>query len=141
MTTQRALDQFLRTEEAVDLRDWRCTNPLCAAAAGHPLKCTNVVEWPEALLLNLVRWRGESMLAHPVHPAAELVAASVRYELVSVVCHLGERADAGHYIAYAKHNARWHLYDDSPSKCQALPCLATNRDHKTYLAFYRRLPA
>lgn len=44
-----------------------------------------------------------------------------KYELVSFVSHLGRTADSGHYVAHAKKNGVWYLFNDAKVAVSAEP--------------------
>merc|ERR1712050_559695 len=35
------------------------------------------------------------------------------YQLTSVICHIGDSVDGGHYNAAVRYNNEWYMYDDS----------------------------
>lgn len=46
---------------------------------------------------------------------------STKYELVSFVSHLGRTPDSGHYVAHAKKNGVWYLFNDAKVAVSAEP--------------------
>lgn len=54
------------------------------------------------------------------------------YELKSMICHLGESADTGHYTAIVKHGEDWLHFDDGRSTVEE------NRSFKSFDAFMEK---
>ena len=72
-----------------------------------------ILRTPSALVLHLVRWGGAGhMVPHFVLPDLELLMLGRRYFLCGVVCHNGNSARCGHYVAFALHGEQWWFYND-----------------------------
>ena len=67
----------------------------------------------------------------------------IEYELISVITHLGESSDSGHFIAYCKSpvDKEWYLYNDSiVSKSEDPSNFSSNsnsNDNIPYVLFYQ----
>ena len=59
-----------------------------------------------------------------------------KYELYSVIDHMGNELDKGHYIANCKIEDKWVAFDDDEIKSKEFKSVMTE---KAYLMFYRRL--
>jgi ubiquitin C-terminal hydrolase len=74
---------------------------------------------PPVLLLQLNRWNtahASGALLHSVEANEIVTFHAQTYILQSVVVHLGDRPNSGHYIALARHatdHGTWWLYDDA----------------------------
>ena len=100
------------------------------------------------LCLKRWEWGRDEPLAHTVEPLDPLIHGGATYRLRSGVIHLGASADAGHYIAVAKHATpgdSWWLYDDAdrrlatPAQVQASGSYhRCGRRMKLYLVMYER---
>ncbi|CAE7461975.1 DOA4 [Symbiodinium microadriaticum] len=146
-SVQEALNHYLEREEVVeDIIYWACENPACSAAgrAGQlPKRRTTVQDWPETLVMSLNRWDNlRGLLPHPVHVDLELRVGvdGVLYRLESVVSHIGEVANSGHYVAYRPAAGGFERFDDST----ILP-VWDNPGHvsreKVYVVCYARVSA
>ena len=144
-SVQEALNHYLEREEVVeDIIHWACENPACSAAgrAGQlPKRRTTVAEWPETLVMSLNRWDNRrGLLPHPVHVDLELRLGGddIRYRLQSVVSHIGELANSGHYVAYRPAAGGFERFDDS-----TISFLRDNPGHvsreKVYVVCYTRV--
>jgi uncharacterized UBP type Zn finger protein len=73
---------------------------------------------PEVLYMTLSRWMhlGQPPTCHSLNPSMNVKINDVEYKFVSSIIHTGNSAEAGHYVAVAKHvaptNAVW-MYNDS----------------------------
>ena len=105
------------------------------------------------LLIQLNRWNrahADGALLHPVEANEIVYFHTQPYVLQSVVVHLGERPNSGHYIALARHETNhgtWWLYDDARCVIATLDQIRTTalypwgRGHvqmKSYVLFYIR---
>ena len=146
-SVQQALNHYLEREEVVeDIIYWACENPACSAAgrAGQlPQRRTTIQEWPETLVMSLNRWDNlRGLLPHPVHVDLELRVGvdGVLYRLESVVSHIGEVANSGHYVAYRPAAGGFERFDDS-----TILTVWDNPGHvsreKVYVVCYARVSA
>ena len=88
-------------------------------------------------------------MAHPVATTEVLEFQGHVYELRSVVVHLGDSVESGHYITLAKHETdtgSWWLYNDSERKEASPEQVATTVGYrswtvmKSYILFYEKRP-
>ena len=85
---------------------------------------------------------------HPVEATQVLDFQGHTYDLCSVVAHLGETVNAGHYVTIAKHataNGSWWIYDDSDCRAATPEQVAANSVYartrqllKSYVLFYEK---
>ncbi|CAE7271115.1 PIF1 [Symbiodinium sp. CCMP2592] len=144
-SVQSAIEKYLnQATQQEDILEWQCTNPACTRAGTDrqpPLRLTTVPQWPENLIIVLKRWDAEhGVLHHNVFADEELqVAHGACYRLRAVVCHIGETAASGHYVAYRPHGNRFQRLDDANiSEVAAIPGKAGPTPEKAYIVCYTR---
>ena len=73
-----------------------------------------ILAYPEVLVVVLTRCNGATgaYAPHNIRADPDVYFYGSPYTLVSHVCHLGPDTESGHYIALAKHEEKWYLYDD-----------------------------
>ena len=113
----------------------------------------HLYEWqsavaPRVLCLILKRFLGPGQsVLHPVVPDEVLYYGDKSYDLRSVVVHLGDTLDAGHYVAVSNHatpDGDWWLFNDH-SRTKATHLQKTTEGStdgtqmKSYVAFYEQL--
>lgn len=144
---QQLLDAHEQPETLGQGNEWRCEH--CKVAHEATQKKLQCVEWPEQLVVHVKRFRQEKKLEqHVEFPAEGLRLSSleqqqegddsyrIRYELESVVCHLGHSLDRGHYICYARMpDDTWAEFDDS--RCWRVS-LQDVLSSQAYVLVYRR---
>ena len=110
-TVQAALDNYFAAE-IVECNAEPCTRCGCVRF----WKKESVTITPDVLILCLKRWAThETPLLHTVLVTDVITFQGIEYHLRSVIVHLGESAQSGHYITVAKHTTEsnsWWIYDD-----------------------------
>ena len=154
-SVQEALADILRWQlPDADMHFWTCVNAVCQANHVHldrPLfwfgPKAGSIDAP-VLVLQLKRWANRNgsinNCFHAVAIPHSLHFSTSVYELQSVVTHAGDRADHGHYVAWAKYEDSWYLFDDARSR-EATPMEASRFERdassgdKPYLLVYTRV--
>ena len=126
-TVQSALDRHFEWEPMIvsetvvdqcDADDDGC------GLIGVRMKKLDLVAWPDVLILNIKRGlsvhrKDYRRLEFP-YVLKLTQAPDIVYELWSVVVHVGDRPNRGHYIAYCRFGAEWFQFDDGSVKPAAL---------------------
>ena len=139
------------TIEEIFLRHWGleplddlCPRATCRAQSRRS-KRTELIKWPQVLVVTLKRWRVLSMnpdriQKDPTHVGFELAWSAEHdrppYLLRSLIVHDGE-AGGGHYTAYVRGQSNvWYFCDDwcSPRQVAVAEVLGA----QAYLLFYER---
>ena len=147
---QQAVDAYFEPELLKD-RDtsFRCANPACRTAQ-LPYKVSQLTIAPQVLCIQLKRWqthRVEDAILHNVHCDEDLVCQGFRYELHSVICHMGTTPKTGHYtcrIRYPASNGTWWYYNNSTRRTATAGEIHTTSKimgnvERSYLAFYEKV--
>ena len=148
-TVQEALDAYLQPE-LLDDDDFpfRCGNPTCQSTR-LPYKTSHLTVLPAVLCVQLKRWRtnrDEDALLHDVQCDEHLRCQGTLYVRRSVICHMGNTPQAGHYtcrIHYPCASGTWWYYNNSERRAATPTELLTTtpvrgNTERTYLAFYER---
>lgn len=63
------------------------------------------------------------------------------YELKSMICHLGESANTGHYTSIVKHGENWLHFDDGRPvrEYRSLKTVSAYTEKSAYILSYRLL--
>ena len=137
-SAQLALDAYLAPAHVL----WACEVCLPLGLRTDRSESQQVIQrTPSALVLHLGRWGGAGhMVPHFVLPNLELLMLGRRYFLCGVVCHHGNSARSGHYIAFALHGEQWWFYNDGYRKHASDEMLRTwsrpLHTDKTYVLMY-----
>lgn len=67
---------------------------------------------------------------------ASIETQALEYTLMAVICHHGERTDAGHYTALVRYNDNWFMYDDATVRAININEV-TNQQFAAYLLLYQ----
>ena len=142
-TVQEAVDRYMPPEEFDNVEQ------ACAHCGGKRfLKQHTVSIAPDVLMICLNRWAHptEPQL-HAVHADQVLEFAGKTYALRSVVSHLGNSPNRGHYVAVSRHDTghgQWWLYDGSRRRIATAGEIATTArleplgQLKSYVLFYEQ---
>ena len=149
---QSAFNAFLSN----DYNDF--PNPCEHCERTHWVKSLHTVAFPQVLVLTLKRFKSvqvepgryaQRCVGHPVATTEVLDFQGHLYDLRSVVVHLGDSIEFGHYIALARHDTNtgtWWLYNDAERKEATREQVATTvgfRHYavmKSYVLFYEKRP-
>ena len=158
------LRQFIKKEQLDEGVEWDCDGK-CKKKVPKAQTFTNIWSAPPILIVHLKRVvhlkRGHpsGKINTPVdYPLEDFDISpfvdgnskaddywkvpTTSYDLCGVVCHSGESANGGHYIAYTKHaeSGKWHRYDDA--KCEQIkaeevrdPDPDPQKEEATFLAY------
>ena len=134
--------------------DWCCQNedcPLHNVIDCKPLKHHRISIHPQVLVLSLKRWQREvrrdgsvraEALLHAVTPERCVQVQGMNYELKSVICHIGDSLDSGHYTCFINFPAAggaWWYYNDTERRLATEHELATSCRQKSYVLFYEKV--
>ena len=117
---QEGLDAYMPPETTPSSFRWRCRH--CGSEAA-PVKTHDIVATPEVLWVQLKRWEPDRSRAHgKVKGIMDAITVNeedrfrgARYRLESIVCHVGETIQYGHYLTLARHDTKdgaWWYYND-----------------------------
>ena len=151
-SVQEALHAYLEPEPVSV--DWCCQNedcPLYNDVDRRPHKRHRISIHPQVLVLHLKRWQTEvrrdgrvriHALRHAVTPERRITLQGHDYQLKSIVCHLGDSIEHGHYTCFMNFPAvggAWWYYNDTERRLAAESELATSTRQKSYVLFYEKL--
>jgi hypothetical protein len=93
---------------------WNFTGEgLCVPDNRHNVKISGS---PSCLILNLGRMVDPTKkFSHFVSYDRELTFNNSNYQLMGVVCHIGDGIDRGHFVTYSCYHGLWSLYDGHKS--------------------------
>ena len=142
-SVQDALEAYFEAEDVGV--DWCCRNSTCGLynlPNRRPNKFHRISVHPQVLVLNLVRWQGGGAgLLHAVVPELEISLQGVKYELKSIVCHLGHTINGGHYtsrIHFPAAGGTWWYYNDSVRRLATDEDMRTSSREKSYVLMYEK---
>ena len=81
----------------------------------NAIQSSEIEEYPKILFVNLKRFEFDAKGQGKIHKHVEIPLSmdNGRLELKSVVNHIGESMEVGHYIAMCRHKPQqWYMYDD-----------------------------
>ena len=113
---------------------------------GTRVKTTEVLHWPPVLVLSLKRFEFDARtrlhrkISRFIRYEMQLPhVAQHRYFLRAVIVHQGDRAGAGHYVAYVRDiNDAWYYCNDRMTPRKVAP--ATVLAQQAYMLIYERSP-
>ena len=147
---QEALNAYFEPELLKDTdQHFLCANPNCQSTQ-LPYKVSNLTIAPQVLCIQLKRWhshRLQDAILQNVHCEEEIVCQGFRYELHSVICHMGETPKFGHYtcrIRYPASSGNWWYYNNSTRRTASTgeihtTSLVMGNVERSYLAFYEKI--
>lgn len=145
---EKCLMAFSKKEQLGSADTWYCSKCKDHVQA---FKKMDVWTAPRVLTLHLKRFQYESgymrekldslVKFNETLDMAPFVAgpqpdSELKYQLVAVSNHIGFGIGGGHYTAYARHNDKWHLFNDSTVSPARPDSLCTD---EAYVLFYRRI--
>ena len=142
-SVQEALTAYFEVEDVCV--DPGCLNNTCALY--NMPKCRlnkfhRVSVHPQVLVLQLVRWQGAGAgLLHTVVPEQKITLQGERYHLKSLICHVGNTINGGHYtcrIHFPAAGGTWWYYNDAVRRLATEADMRTSEREKSYVLMYER---
>lgn len=120
------------------------------------LKQSFFYQQPNVLVLHLARWNWNDGTGNKLHTNVEFEAdlnvesvmaqdvsnpaRSTLYHLYSIIVHLGEKRNNGHYVAYVKHrDDKWYLHNDAEVRCVDFDIVVKKQSRNAYMLFYQNV--
>ncbi|MDR2402134.1 MAG: ubiquitin carboxyl-terminal hydrolase [Cytophagales bacterium] len=117
-TLEDCINLWGKTEITSEMDKLTCKH---CGKIGNVQRTTSIEKFAPYLLIKLRRFndagpwyvKNPAEVRYPsVFDAFELVQGAGKYELISVICHLGNTIYSGHYINYTKKNVQWYWCSD-----------------------------